>query len=304
MRKVLILTDLKGWHYEQLLNSFRKLSIAVESACLEQLSIRIGNSTSKIYINNREIKGFTDVFVRHIPGGSLEQVIINLNILKIFESNNINVMNSPENIEATVDKSLTSIKLMKANLFTPKTWVFRDVSESKKEAEILLKKHNLIYKPLFGSQGDNIVKICELKDFDKIINNSGIYYIQEFIETKPSHDYRVLVIRKRNRYMTYTMARYGNSYINNYSKGGKCLPVKTDNDLIDLAIMAAKVINIPFCGVDIIKTNNRYYIIEMNSIPAWRGLQTITDDNISDNIVSSFLDKNTNDYNISVLSKK
>ena len=84
-------------------------------------------------------------------------------------------MNSSENIETTVDKSLTSIKLSQANLFTPKTWVFRDIKESKKQAQTLLEKHNLIYKPLFGSQGDNVTKVSKLNDFDKINNDSLIH---------------------------------------------------------------------------------------------------------------------------------
>ena len=96
------------------------------------------------------------------------------------------------------------------------------------------------------------------------------------------------------------MARYGNSYINNYSKGGKCVPVKFDKDLIDVAIKAAEIINIPFCGVDIIKSNDRNYIIEVNSIPAWRGMQSIINENISDQIVKSFLNYNVKETNISV----
>ena len=130
MRKVLILTDLKGWHYSQLYRSFQKNNVTIESACLEDLSIRIEDSASKVFLNNEELSDFTDVFVRHVPGGTLEQVIINLNILKIFESNNINVMNASESIETTVDKSLTSIRLKEANLLTPKTWIFRDIDSS------------------------------------------------------------------------------------------------------------------------------------------------------------------------------
>ena len=98
MRKVLILTDLKGWHYSQLYKSFQNNNVTVESACLEYLSIRIEDSANKVFLNNKELSDFTDVFVRHVPGGTLEQVIINLNILKIFESNNINVMNTSESI--------------------------------------------------------------------------------------------------------------------------------------------------------------------------------------------------------------
>ena len=56
----------------------------------------------EIIKNNGELlTNITDVFVRHIPGGTLEEVIINLNILKVFESHNINVMNTSTNIETT-----------------------------------------------------------------------------------------------------------------------------------------------------------------------------------------------------------
>ena len=298
MRKVLILTDLHGWHYTQLLQSFNKYNISCESACLEDLSIRIEDGKSRIYKNDKELTGYTHIFVRHVPGGTLEQIIINLNILKIFELNNIYVMNSSVNIETTVDKSLTSIKLEHAGLLTPKTWIFRDLRQSIKSAELILNKHALIYKPLFGSQGDNIVKIKNIRDFEKIINESNIYYLQEFIETDPSHDYRVIVIKKGKEYLTYTMARYGDSYVNNFSKGGKCLPVKIDRDLVKTAIDTAEVIGIPFCGVDIIKSNNKNYVIEVNSIPAWRGMQSICDENISDKIVLSFLDDNESNLSL------
>ena len=113
MRKVLILTDQKGWHYRQLQKSFECKNILVESSNLDNLSIAVHNSKTQIIRNNGDVvSGITDIFVRHIPGGSLEEIIVNLNILKVFESQNINIMNTAENIETTVDKSLTSIKLL------------------------------------------------------------------------------------------------------------------------------------------------------------------------------------------------
>jgi len=183
-------------------------------------------------------------------------------------------MNTSENIETTVDKSLTSIKLMESGILTPDTWVVRGRSNCKKIVKNLLSKHALIYKPLFGSQGDNIVKVTTISDFDKIINESNVFYIQEFLETKPSHDYRVLIAKNKNKKMVYTMMRYSDSYINNISKGAMCVSVKADKDIIETAIKAASVINIPFCGVDIIKHHNKNYVIELNSIPAWKGMQT------------------------------
>ena len=198
MRRILILTDQKGWHYKQLIKSFNKYDIDIVTANLSDLSISIVNNQVQILQSNNEILNITDVFVRHIPGGTLEEVITYLNILKVLQAKNINIMNTAENIEMTVDKSFTSLKLKSAGILTPNTWIIRGKSKCKETVNRLLRKHPLIYKPLFGSQGDNIIKIKQPSDFDTIINLSNIYYIQEFLETKPSHDYRVLLIRNNS----------------------------------------------------------------------------------------------------------
>ena len=44
----------------------------------------------------------------------------------------------------------------------------------------------------------------------------------------------------------------------------------------------------------------KIYVIEINSIPAWRGMQSINEVNISDNIVSSFLDGDAKKIRISI----
>ena len=164
----------------------------------------------------------------------------------------------------------------------------------------LLLKHPLIYKPLFGSQGDNIVKIVEVSDFNNIRNDTNIYYIQEFLETEPSHDYRVLIAKNKNREMIYAMMRYSDSYINNISKGAKCIPLKTDKDIIKTGIQAASVINIPFCGVDIIRCDKKNYVIELNSIPAWKGMQSIVKNNLSDQITDIFIENMTDKSRLSI----
>ena len=52
MRKVLILTDQKGWHYRQLKKSFENKNISVESANLDDLSITINNNKNQIVKNS------------------------------------------------------------------------------------------------------------------------------------------------------------------------------------------------------------------------------------------------------------
>ena len=63
---------------------------------------------------------------------------------------------------------------------------------------------------------------------------------------------------------------------------------KLNEDVIELAIKSSRLLNIDFCGVDIIEYKRQYYVIEVNSIPAWKGLQKVESANISDYITSLF----------------
>ena len=86
----------------------------------------------------------------------------------------------------------------------------------------------------------------------------------------------------------FYMTRYGETFINNFSKGAKCIKEKLNEDVIELAIKSSRLLNIDFCGVDIIEYKRQYYVIEVNSIPAWKGLQKVESANISDYITSIF----------------
>ncbi len=300
MRKVLILTEKKGWHFNQLKKSFLKKEVILEAHNLIDMSLSFINNENKIFIKTKEMKDFTDIFVRHIPSGNLEEVVTYLNILKILNRKGLNVMNSAEHIELTVDKSMTTSLLNENGIRTPKTWIIKGKKEAKKLVRELLKSYLLICKPIFGSQGKDIIKIEELKDFNRVINKTNIYYLQEFINTNPFHDYRLLVIRGKKESKVFSMIRYGKSFINNFSKGAKCVPVKLDSQLVEIALSVSKILDIPFCGVDIIKQEEKIFVIEVNGIPAWRGLQSIINENISDIVIETFLDRSMIDSKLSV----
>jgi RimK family alpha-L-glutamate ligase len=303
MKKVLILTDKKGWHFQQLKKSLIKNDILVESINISKLIIATDYKNTKILREDGSEVNASDVIVRYIPGGSLEEIVTYLNILRVFKNQGVNIINTAESIEKTVDKSLTSIILKNNNILTPKTWVIRGKNKSIEFAQELLKNHVLIYKPLFGSQGDNIKKINKTSDIKNINNPSNIYYLQEFISIEPNHDYRVLIIKNKNKKFSYSMARYGNSFVNNFSKGGKCVPIPFNKEIINIAFKSAEALNIPFCGVDLIKKDNLVYVIEVNSIPAWKGIQTTTNDIVSDKIVEIFIKSNYIKKNFVVKNK-
>ena len=291
MKKVIILTDKNGWHCKQLKNSAEKNGFTVSIEDLKELSLHIDNNHYYVLNSTSEKIMFSNIFIRYIPGGSLEEIVHYLNILRALKMNGCNVINTASQIEQTVDKSLTSLILRDNNINTPDTWVLRGDSRLNEKVENLLKKNTLIYKPLFGSQGENIVKISSVCDLKKIENKTNIYYLQKFIETKPSHDYRVLIISNKEKQKIYSMARYGKTFINNVSAGAECTPIALGREIIEKSIQVSKLFQIPFCGIDLIKERDKIYVIEINSVPAWRGLQSITKDNISESITDTLFKK-------------
>ena len=286
MSQTLILTEKEGWHFHQLKNSLLKQNYTVISACLSQVSIHIENNESIIYIHGKKIPHIDNVIVRFIPGGTLEEIVFFLNILKILEAMGIKVINTATSIESTVDKLYTSYLLDNNNIKTPATYVMRSYEEACRFIRDNSKNSTWIYKPLFGSQGDNIKLIKSSHDLNTFENLSNVYYFQKYLENSTSYDFRVLVIRNGEKVKYFYMTRYGSTFVNNFSKGAKCIKEDINQKVIDLAIKSSKLLNIDFCGVDIIEYKNNYYVIEVNSIPAWKGLQAVEDECIADYIIN------------------
>ena len=286
MIKTLILTEKKGWHFQQLKTSLEKIKHKVFSGCLSHISLSLINNKAELFINDTPVPEIDNVIVRFIPGGTLEEITYYLNILKIFEGMGVRVINTAQKIESTVDKLYTSYILSKNNLKTPDTFIFHDFDKAKKFLDTQLPEEGVVYKPLFGSQGDNVRLIKNSYELSKIENLSNVFYFQQYLDNSINHDYRILVMRKDETYEYFYMTRYGNSFINNVSKGGSCKKETIDKSIVDLALKASKLLNISFCGVDVMSFNNNNYIIEINSIPAWKGLQNVESEIISDHFVN------------------
>jgi glutathione synthase/RimK-type ligase-like ATP-grasp enzyme len=82
------------------------------------------------------------------------------------------------------------------------------------------------------------------------------------------------------------MKRISENWKTNVSLGAKPVALNISHELEDLAIRAAKVIGCKVTGVDIIEGPDGPVLIELNSQPGWRGLQSVTKINIADAIIS------------------
>ena len=283
-----------GWHGEQLKVSFAKRGVEAVFISLQDCFFDLSLDLNLDSNNSQSVKLPTfdslpkAAFVRGIAGGTLQQITMRLNILHALTLSGVKIYNEPRAIERTVDKAMTSFLLHQYGITTPQTWV----CESRHIAHDIIEKSNkkLIIKPLFGSQGAG-VRLLENNKLplpqDAFVD--GVFYLQEYIDSgeKP-HDYRVFVV---NHQAVATMRRTGNTWLSNVAQGAACEAVE-DSEIDRLAESASTILNIDYCGVDIIRDQSgKLYVLEVNSIPAWRGLQGVTHVNIADMLVDDLLSK-------------
>jgi tetrahydromethanopterin:alpha-L-glutamate ligase len=275
-----------GWHGAQLASALALRGVEAIFVSLQDCVIDLSGDKPNI-----QIPLFSELpkaaFVRGIAGGTLQQITTRLNILHALKMLGVTVYNDGKAIERTVDKAMTSFLLHQNGVNSPKTWV----CESRHHAhEIIAANPQLVIKPLFGSQGAGVRMVEKALPLpgDKFVD--GVFYLQEFIAA-PS-DYRVFVV---NNQVVAAMKRTGDTWLHNVAQGGKCeniLDKNAENDVLAIALQAALVLDIAYCGVDVIKDKNgKIFVLEVNSIPAWRGLQSVTETNIAQILVDDLLSK-------------
>jgi RimK family alpha-L-glutamate ligase len=287
---VVVFGDGRDWHGKSLLRAFKRRGIAPLLAPLSAC----GFSTETM--TGLAIPGLGDhrpdgAFVRFVPGGSFEEVTLYLGVLHALRELGVTVWNDARAIERCVDKSTTTFFLQREGLPTPRTFAGVNRTEAEQIAATLLAEgHKLVQKPLFGAQGKGLRLISKVSDLSAPEEVNGVYYLQEFIPPaqEQHQDWRLFVCAGK---VVATMIRHGSSWITNIKQGARAKAAIPSQALIDLALRSAACVGADYAGVDVIQApDGRFLVLEVNSMPAWNGLQRVTRVPISDHLVDAFLD--------------
>lgn len=288
MKRIVIITEDASWHGDELHTAFAARGCSVSYVSLKECRIAFTHGAVCVSISGFERDLPDGIFVRGVPGGTLEQVVQRLNILYALYELGVPVYNDSKAIERTVDKAMTSFLLAKAGLPAPETWVCESPAQAR---AIILREtaagREIVMKPLFGSQGIGLLRIGAGTTIPDLAQFNGVAYLQQFIPN--CADYRVLVV---DGVAIAQMRRKGLDWINNVARGGRAERIALDGESKALAEAAARAIAIDYCGVDILcNERGRAMVLEVNGIPAWRGLQSVTDFSIAEALVSDFLSR-------------
>jgi tetrahydromethanopterin:alpha-L-glutamate ligase len=290
-KHIVIFSDTDGLHEGKLATALARHGVLSSRVSLMDCQINYGSTADGLLIPGFENSLPDAVFVRAIPAGSFEQVTLRLDILHALEECGVLVYNNARSIERTVDKGMTSFLLARAGVASPPTWV----CESAEQAHNIIEQETsstqkLVLKPLFGNCGRGL----QLLDKDSILPTAeevnGVYYLQKQICSLDGkgRDWRVFVIANQ---AVAPMERLSDHWITNRARGGQCLPAILGTEIRELAEAASRAIGMNYAGVDIIRDREgNYLVLEVNSVPAWRGLQSVIDKDIpqllADDLVS------------------
>ena len=215
------------------------------------------------------------VLLRTMPPGSLEQIVFRMDAVRRWEAQGTPIVNSPQSVEAAVDKYLATALLAAAGLRVPRTTVCETANQACEAFEML--DRDVVLKPLFGSGGKDIERIQDAVTarvtFQQYEQQGSVIYQQQFIR-RPHRDLRVLVVGDELLAVQRTNV---DDWRKNISRGGVATPARLSPQLADAARRAAAAVGTIFAGVDLIETDDAPYVIEVNSAPAWRGLSAATE---------------------------
>lgn len=288
--RIAIVTDDPGWHGAQLQRAFANWGHVGEYVSLTACQLNLESEHNlPVIVPGFESQLPDGVFVRGVPGGTLEQVVFYLDVLHGLRELGVKVYNDARAVERTVDKGMASFLLRRAGVPTPPTWVLHDRGHALAVAKQELRGgQQLVSKPLFGSQGEGLQRLESLNDLFQLAASNGIYYLQRFVSCgdQAYHDWRVFVIRGR---AVAAMRRCGQTWLNNVAQGGRCEAATVDGPIRELAEAAVAAMDMDYAGVDVIRDATGYFsVIEVNSVPAWKGLQSVCEANIADLLAEDF----------------
>lgn len=207
------------------------------------------------------------------------------------------LFNSCSSIVKCDDKMLTHLSLSNQGIKMPATissaLCYRDDgNRSYLDNVIEIIGLPMIVKENYGSLGRQVYLIktkTELLEIEnKLIHVPHIF--QEFIKSSVGKDYRLIVIG--GKVVAYMKRENKHSYLSNLATGGTSSVIKLPNSYIEMAEKCAKILELDYCGVDILEGESGEPILsEVNSNAFYEGIEKTTGVNVARLYVEYILSK-------------
>ena len=206
----------------------------------------------------------------------------------MLEKAGIRLFNSARAIELCDDKMTTALALSNSGIPMPKTLpglLCYDEGAPLNEQALRNVEEELGYpvivKSSFGSMGTGVFKaenFEELKGAASALKMQP-HLFQQYIAESAGRDIRVIVIGGK---AVAAMERIsGGDFRSNIAMGGRGLKIDMPVQVKEMAEKAAALLNLDYCGADILFGKEGFYLCEVNSNAFFDGIEAATGVNIA-----------------------
>lgn len=209
-------------------------------------------------------------------------------IAYMLEKRGYRLFNHADSIRLCDDKMLTYLSLLEAGIKMPKT-ISAPLCYSNKDNLSFIQNLEkelpfpFVGKTNFGSQGKGVSLI---KDHEELIaHEKSIAYsprlYQELVHGEKGSDYRLIVIDGKLFAAMKRTSKHGD-FRSNIALGGTAESTTPPPSFQQMAEKAAMILNLDYCGVDILKNENSEPVLcEVNSNAFIDGIEKTTKKNVA-----------------------
>ena len=251
----------------RLAQEFKKLGVEAE----------IRRNDLGLYIKDGSIAGYT--------GGYDFCVFLDKDkyTAAMLEAAGLRLFNRRSAVEICDDKMLTHLALAGKGIPMPDTvaGALCYTQDAALSDETVRKLENslgypMIIKQSYGSLGKGIYRVENRKELKNVYDGIKLapHLFQRSIEESYGRDVRVIVVGRKC--VAAMERRSDGDFRANLELGGKGFPYKTDIKLNDICRRTAEILNLDYCGIDLLVGREGYLVCEVNSNAFFGGIEKVT----------------------------
>lgn len=272
---ILILSKRDEGEYEnrRLVESLSKHGIPATIYHPDNFDVIVGKGTGHGIKYNGQEFDMPNLVLTRTGSGTTDFIT---SIVRQFEEQHINCINSSVSVEIAKDKMRSHQLLASKGMPIPNTMLVRFPVDVEIADNLI--GWPCVVKVISGSYGEGIY-LCENKtafrkmmEFIGNLNTPKTLLVQEYVDARPGEDLRVLVIGGK---VIGAMKRHApdGDFRANISAGGHGEPFEINGEIEYLARETARLCGLEIAGIDLLFDKNGYKICEANSAPGFEGFE-------------------------------
>jgi len=286
-KKVLVLAPSAAPSTQMILNDLKaRKNVRHKRASLKDIILCNNGNTFNYLLDGKDIVEEYDAVL--FRAHNRNQIQAQLIARAFLNRNKVVVDKILGKSETFFDKLSNYVMLCEFGVPIPKTYNF--MSQETLLPFFKKAKYPVVIKDIFGSKGKGIYLIKNITEAKKFIDSNKdflrMYIIQEFIPH--NFDVRGIVLKDKLIGAIKRIVPAG-SFKSNYSQGGRVEEYKPSKDLVSLFIKASKAVGYVFAGVDVLMSDGKLYVLEVNETPQFEGFSKVHGDRVVAESLNSFL---------------